>query len=158
LDALPKSSFILDEWKRVYSNEDTRTSAIPWFWEKFDPEGYSLWSADFKYNNENEVLFKTCNLIGGFIQRLDKLRKYGFGSLLIFGEEAPFEISCVFLFRGPEIPAEMLECEDSELYEWKKLDSKDPKHREYINDFWAWEGSFELKQGKKKVNQGKAFK
>lgn len=52
----------------------------------------------------------------------------------------------------------MLECEDSELYEWKKLDSKDPKHREYINDFWAWEGSFELKQGKKKVNQGKAFK
>jgi elongation factor 1-gamma len=34
LDDLPKSSFNLEEWKRQYSNLDTRTGAIPWFYEK----------------------------------------------------------------------------------------------------------------------------
>lgn len=35
LDDLPKSSFIMDEWKRKYSNEDTITGALPWFYEKY---------------------------------------------------------------------------------------------------------------------------
>lgn len=34
LDDLPKSAFNLEEWKRQYSNLDTRTGAIPWFYEK----------------------------------------------------------------------------------------------------------------------------
>lgn len=34
LDDLPKSSFVMDEWKRKYSNEDTLTGALPWFYEK----------------------------------------------------------------------------------------------------------------------------
>jgi elongation factor 1-gamma len=158
LDLLPKSTFVLDEWKRTYSNTDTRTEAIPWFWKNFDPQGYSIWTGDFKYNSENEILFKTCNLVGGFIQRLENLRKYGFGTLLIFGEQPPFEISVMFVFRGQDMPAEMIECGDSELYNWRKLDPNDPKHREYINDFWAWDGQFELKEGVKKFNQGKTFK
>jgi elongation factor 1-gamma len=40
LAALPKGSFSLDGFKRVYSNEDTATKAIPYFWEHFDPELY----------------------------------------------------------------------------------------------------------------------
>jgi elongation factor 1-gamma len=31
LDLLPPSSFVLDEWKRTYSNNDTKTVAIPWY-------------------------------------------------------------------------------------------------------------------------------
>lgn len=50
LDLLPKSTFVLDEWKRQYSNTDTRTEALPWLYENFDAEGYSLWKMDFKYN------------------------------------------------------------------------------------------------------------
>ncbi len=34
LDDLPKSDFKLDDWKRTYSNEDTRKTALPWFYEK----------------------------------------------------------------------------------------------------------------------------
>lgn len=52
----------------------------------------------------------------------------------------------------------MIECVDSEFYTWYKLDPNDPKHREYINDFWAWDGQFELKEGRKEFNQGKIFK
>jgi hypothetical protein len=43
---------VMDEWKRKYSNEDTLTGALPWFYENFDPEGYSVWRVDFKYNDE----------------------------------------------------------------------------------------------------------
>ena len=34
LDDLPKSPFNLEEWKRQYSNLDTRKEALPWFYEK----------------------------------------------------------------------------------------------------------------------------
>lgn len=34
LDDLPKSTFNLEEWKRVYSNQDTRKEALPWLYEK----------------------------------------------------------------------------------------------------------------------------
>lgn len=34
LDDLPKSAFNLEEWKRQYSNSDTRKEALPWFYEK----------------------------------------------------------------------------------------------------------------------------
>ena len=34
LDDLPKSNFNLEEWKRQYSNLDTRKEALPWFYEK----------------------------------------------------------------------------------------------------------------------------
>jgi len=34
LDDLPKSAFNLEEWKRQYSNLDTREGAIPWFYKK----------------------------------------------------------------------------------------------------------------------------
>ena len=34
LDDLPKSAFNLEEWKRQYSNLDTRKEALPWFYEK----------------------------------------------------------------------------------------------------------------------------
>jgi len=34
LDDLPKSAFNLEEWKRQYSNLETREEAIPWFYKK----------------------------------------------------------------------------------------------------------------------------
>ena len=65
LDLLPPSPFILDEWKRFYSNNETRPDAINWFWEKYDAEGYSMWRVDYKYNQELDLLFMSSNLIGG---------------------------------------------------------------------------------------------
>jgi elongation factor 1-gamma len=76
----------MDEWKRVYSNNDTRPTAINWFWEHFDSEGYSIWRVDYKYNDELTKVFMSSNLIGGFFNRLERARKYAFGSLVVLGE------------------------------------------------------------------------
>lgn len=54
---------IMDDWKRCYSNEDTKTVAIPQFWTMLDTEGYSLWEASYKYDSELTKVFMTCNLV-----------------------------------------------------------------------------------------------
>lgn len=59
------SAFVMDEFKRKYSNEDTLTVAIPHFWEHFDREGYSIWYSQYKYPEELTLTFKSCNLITG---------------------------------------------------------------------------------------------
>ena len=64
IELLPKATFVLDDWKRKYSNEDTRPVALPWFWENYKPEEYSLWAVDYKYNDELTQIFMTSNLIG----------------------------------------------------------------------------------------------
>uniref|UniRef100_A0A8D2P1R4 Eukaryotic translation elongation factor 1 gamma n=1 Tax=Zosterops lateralis melanops TaxID=1220523 RepID=A0A8D2P1R4_ZOSLA len=62
---LPKSPFVLDEFKRKYSNEDTLTVALPHFWEHFDREGWSLWYCQYRYPEELSQTFMSCNLITG---------------------------------------------------------------------------------------------
>lgn len=59
------SAFVMDEFKRKYSNEDTLKVALPHFWENFDREGYSIWYAVYKYPEELTLTFKSCNLITG---------------------------------------------------------------------------------------------
>jgi len=146
----------MDEWKRKYSNNDTKTVALPWFWENYDPAGYSLWRADYKHNAELVKLFMTCNSVNGWIQRLEKLHKYAFAAILIFGKEPePMSISCVWMFRGLDVPKEMVDCDDYELYTWKKLDHADAAHRKMIDEFFAWEGDFEARG---KPSEGKTFK
>lgn len=84
LDLLPPSKFNLDAWKRFYSNNDTRPTAINWFWENYDAEGFSMWKVDYKYNDELGLIFQSSNLIGGFFQRLDRARKYGTPSCALY--------------------------------------------------------------------------
>ena len=86
LDDLPKSDFNLEDWKRAYSNLDTRGAggSLEWFYEKcvlitliwvilltisfsrFDKEGFSIWRVDFKYPEELTQVFMSSNQIGGF--------------------------------------------------------------------------------------------
>ena len=64
LESLPRATFVLDDWKRKYSNEETREVALPWFWENANFEEYSLYKIDYKYNDELTLTFMTSNLIG----------------------------------------------------------------------------------------------
>lgn len=64
LESLGKPTLVLDDWKRKYSNEETREVALPWFWENFKSDEYSLWKIDYKYNDELTMTFMTSNLIG----------------------------------------------------------------------------------------------
>lgn len=62
---MPKGTFNMDNFKRVYSNEDTATKAIPHFWENFDAENNSIWKCEYKYPTELTLSFMSCNLISG---------------------------------------------------------------------------------------------
>merc|ERR1712243_542202 len=102
MDALPKGTFDLEEWKRFYSNNEEDDS-IKWFWEHFDHENYSIWKADYKYNSELTMVFMSCNLIGGMFQRLEKMKKHAFASSILFGENNNSSISGIWVWRGHEL-------------------------------------------------------
>uniref|UniRef100_A0A6N2LRC4 Uncharacterized protein n=1 Tax=Salix viminalis TaxID=40686 RepID=A0A6N2LRC4_SALVM len=136
LDLLAPSKMILDDWKRLYSNTKTnfREVAIKGFWEMYDPEGYSLWFCDYKYNDENTVSFVTLNKVGGFLQRMDLARKYAFGKMLVIGSGPPFKVKGLWLFRGQGRSQFVIdECYDMELYEWKKVDITDEEQKERVS-------------------------
>jgi elongation factor 1-gamma len=154
LDLLPPTNFNLEDWKRFYSNNETRPTAIDYFWKNFDRQGYSIWWINYRYNDELAKIFMTCNLVTGLFARMDHMRKYTFGSFLIFGEDDKNEISGALVFRGQEIPPEIKAVGDYESYEWTRMNLDDPKEVELFNDYLAWDGDLNGKV----VNQGKAFK
>ncbi|KAI9503060.1 hypothetical protein BX070DRAFT_259745 [Coemansia spiralis] len=154
LDLLPPPSMKLDDWKRVYSNEDTRAVALPWLWEHFDAEGYSFWKVEYKYNDELTRLFMTNNLIGGFFNRLEAARKYAFGTLLTLGKDNDNMIWGYFIVRGKVVPEEVTDAPDYESFKWTAADHTDPSFRTEIEDAFAWDGNTIPRE----VYDGKIFK
>lgn len=154
LDLLPPSKFSLEDWKREYSNTDTRSAAIPWLWANYDPEGYSIWLMEYKYPQDLNKTYMVANMVGGWLQRADPLRKYGFGSVVITGAEPNFEIFGVWIFRGTEIPFEMVDTPDFESYKFEKANLADAATKALIEDYLAWDGNLNGRT----LCQGKAFK
>jgi elongation factor 1-gamma len=154
--ALPKGTLNMDEWKKTYSNNDTLTVALPYFWENFDKENFSIWFCEYKYPEDLKLTFMSCNLISGMFQRLDRMRKHAFGSMVLFGENNNSTISGVWFWRGQGLAFELSEDLqiDYESYDWKKLDANSEETKKLIKEYFTWEGDF----GGKKFNQGKIFK
>lgn len=155
-DAMPKGTFVMDDFKRSYSNEDESVS-IPYFWSKFDPQNYSIWFGEYKYNNELSKVFMSCNLITGMFQRLDKMRKQAFASVCLFGEDNNSTISGVWVWRGQDL-AFTLSPDwqiDYDCYAWKKLDASSEETKKLVQQYFSWTGTD--KEGRK-FNQGKIFK
>ncbi|VDK71831.1 unnamed protein product [Litomosoides sigmodontis] len=154
--AMPKGSFVMDSFKRVYSNEDTATKALPYFWENFDSENYSIWFAEYKYPEDLTLTFMSCNLISGMFQRLEKLKKNAFASVCLFGTDNNSTISGIWIWRGHELAFKLSPDwqVDYESYNWKKLDPADKKTRKIVNEYLMWEGDFDGRT----FNQGKIFK
>lgn len=123
----------MDDFKRYYSNEDEQKS-IPYFWQKFDPKHYSIWYAEYKYPEELRKVFMSCNLITGKVlpdvgdesalglvllttkksfffpgmyQRLDKMRKNAFASMILFGTDNDSTISGIWVWRGQNLAFEV---------------------------------------------------
>jgi len=94
--------------------------------------------------------------MGGFIQRLESLRKYGFGSLLLFGTDGNLEISGVWLVRGTELPEEITGCPDAPSYNFTKLNHASEADRKKFDDYLTWEGEFG--GNPLPFSQGKIFK
>ncbi|KAJ1522962.1 hypothetical protein ONE63_002099 [Megalurothrips usitatus] len=155
-DLLPKGTFNMDDFKRFYSNEE-ESKSVKYFWEKFDPENYSIWYAEYKYPQELAKVFMSCNLITGMYQRLDKMRKQAFASVCLFGEDNNSTISGIWVWRGKEL-AFTLSPDwqiDYESYEWKKLDPASPETKKLVEQYLSWVGT---DKGGRKFNQGKIFK
>jgi len=156
LDSLPKSSFNLEDWKRAYSNLDTRGAegSIEWFYKNFDKEGFSVWRVDYKYNSELTQTFMSSNLIGGFFNRLEASRKYLFGSMGVLGANNDSVISGTLILRGQEAKPVVDVAPDWESYEFKKLDLDSEEDKKFFEAALAWDLELE---GKKWVD-GKNFK
>jgi len=155
-DALPKGTFNLDDFKRCYSNEDEAKS-IPYFWEKFDPENYSIWLGEYKYNDELQKVFMSCNLITGMYQRLDKMRKNAFASMCLFGTDNDSSISGIWVWRGQDLAFELSSDwqVDYESYQWTKLDVSNEDTKKLIYRYLSWTGT---DKQNRPFNQGKIFK
>ncbi|CED83369.1 Translation elongation factor EF-1 gamma [Phaffia rhodozyma] len=154
LDALPKSTFNLEEWKRVYSNEDTRTGAIPWFYNNVDKEGFSVWKIDFKYNTELTQTFMSSNQIGGLFARFEGSRKYLFGSVGVLGKANDSIITGTLILRGQDVVPVVSVAPDWESYEFTRLDLENEADKTFFEGALAWD----LKIGDKEWVDGKNFK
>merc|ERR1712227_825456 len=152
----PKGNFDMDDFKRFSSNNDEDKS-IPYFWEKFDKENYTIWRCDYKYNDELTMVFMSCNLMGGMFQRLEKLRKNAFSSVCLFGENNNSTISGIWVWKGHDLVFELSDDWkiDYSSYEWKKLDADSQETKDMVNQYFCWTG--EDKEGRK-FNQGKIYK
>ena len=180
LEALPKASLPLDEWKRKYSNEDTPV-ALKWFWENYNPEEYSLWKCDYKYNDELTMTFMTSNLIGsfpsplpsaqinkypliitiktgGFFTRLEASRKYIFGCASVYGKTNDSVVQGAFVIRGQEAEPAFDVAPDYDSYEFTKLDAKKEENKEFVENMWSWERGIEVEGKEYEWADGKVFK
>jgi len=158
LAGLPPSPFVLDAFKRSYSNEDTLV-AIDHFWKNFDAQGYSIWKCSYKFPEELRLVFMTCNLVSGFYQRIEKLRKYAFASMCVFGKDNDNQISGLWVWKGHDLVFSLSEdwSVDYPSYNWEKLDPATDATKLAVKEYFLWEGEF-ADLGGKKFNQGKIFK
>jgi glutathione S-transferase len=139
LEALPRATFVLDDWKRKYSNEETREVALPWFWENCKFDEFSIWRFDYLYNDELTMTFMSNNQIGGFFARLEGSRKYIFGAGAVFGQTNDSVIQGAFVVRGQDATPAFEVAPDMSSYKFTKLDPTKEEDREFVNDMWAWD-------------------
>ncbi|KND93851.1 Elongation factor 1-gamma 1 [Tolypocladium ophioglossoides CBS 100239] len=157
-EALPKSSFALDEWKRYYSNKET-PEALKWFWENVPlEEDYSIWRCDYKYNDELTLTFMSNNLIGGFNTRLEGSRKYIFGCASVYGVSNDSVIQGAFVIRGQDFEPVFDVAPDYESYQFIKLDPKKAEDREFVEAQWSWEKPVTVNGKEYPHADGKVFK
>jgi len=134
----PKSSFIFDEFKRVYSNEDIKTKALPYFWENLDKDNYSIWMCEYKYPEDLGMTFQIENLIEGMYQRLDKLNKNCFANMCVFGKSRDAQIQGLWVWRGKDLvfPISDNWQVDYESYDWHCLDLEAESTKKRVEEFF----------------------
>merc|ERR1712142_995057 len=121
-----KFTMDMDAWKRFYSNNDEDKS-VEHFWTLITPEvkaNYSLWKGTYQYSHELTMPFMAANLIGGMFQRIEKLRKHAFSSVVVGGTTNDMNITGLWFWRGNSLafkrsPDWQI---DYEVYDWEKLD------------------------------------
>ncbi|KAF5376646.1 hypothetical protein D9615_007879 [Tricholomella constricta] len=156
LDDLPKSTFNLEEWKRTYSNNETRGpgGSLEWLYKNLDREGFSVWRFDFKWNEELAMTFMSANQVTGFFNRMEASRKYVFGSAGVLGENNNNLITGAIILRGQDYKPVMEVAPDWESYAFTKLDLDKEEDKKYFEGVLAWD----LELDGKKWSDGRLLK
>jgi len=159
MDKESPSKFVMDAWKKTYSNASSYEEAMERFWDMFEPEGWSLWKQDYNYNEDNKRIFMTANAVGGFQQRTDEIRKWAFGVMDVLGtEETSLEISGVWLLRGDTVEHMINANDDANWYNWEKIAGKDlapsDEVKAQVSAYWCSEEELEGKP----IQDSKVFK
>ncbi|OMJ66652.1 hypothetical protein SteCoe_36437 [Stentor coeruleus] len=138
LDLLPPTTFELDEWKKLITNTKDRKSVMPTFWEKLDKAGWSAWFIHYeKAEGEGEKMVPFENLLDGFVQRMESIRRYSFGTMGIYGDVPSLEIKGCLLMRGQDILQGLLDHPQFEYCKRAKADWENDCDRKRLEDFWA---------------------
>ena len=139
LEALPPTSMDLNAFKFWFINHANREEAFEEFVkERLDREGWSFWDMRYtKYKGEGEFLYKTNNLMDGFVQRAEHFGRYSYGVHMIIGEEPNLDIKGLWMWRGQKIPQHMIDHPQFEYYVTKKLDIDNPEDQAYIKEMWC---------------------
>merc|ERR1712121_7539 len=140
-----KGNMDLDAFKRCYSNtKDIAGEAVPYFWEHFDKEAYSIWVGDYTESLKGKMGFQVGNLVGGFFQRLEKLNKNAFARVLVT-EGAPKEwgITGLWFWRTQDLAFKLSENWqiDYESYAWRKLDPNSDECKELVRIYFLGEAA-----------------
>jgi elongation factor 1-gamma len=142
----PISAFNLEVWKRKFMNSEAK-EAIEYFWGHLDKKINTVWIGEYKYAKELKETFKTRNLMGGYVQRMQPYSKVLFGILLLCGTEESHTIKIMWLFEREEdmndLPKFARESDDFELYNWTKMDFEKEEDRKKIDKYLACEGKYD---------------
>merc|ERR1712240_397450 len=157
---VPKFTMDMDAWKRFYSNNDEDKS-VEHFWTLITPEvmaNYSLWKGTYQYSHELTMPFMAANLIGGMFQRIEKLRKHAFSSVVVGGKTNDMNITGLWFWRGNSLAFERSPDWqiDYEVYNWEKLDWDAPETKAMVAKYWMWDEKAEFDG--KAFNQAKIYK
>lgn len=82
----------------------SRAEFEKWLWENFDSNGYSLWYGEYNFTDEFKMDFLAANLCGGFLQRIEGLRKFAMATFCTYPLGNGYHgIKCVFILRGKKL-------------------------------------------------------
>lgn len=152
---LPQIKYDWDAWKKLYTNEIEKQPdmVLKYFWDNFDKENFSIWRGSYKYNDEFKVKFKVSNLIRGFLQRLGKMNKNSFGSILILkktvteGDDVTthYRIDSIWFWKGQDLAFELSPDwqVDYDVYDWSKLNPDDEATKKLVREYFVCEGDFD---------------
>lgn len=73
--------------------------AIPWFWENFDADKYSVWYGTYNYNDDLAAMnFMNVNLIGGkWPRKADSFIRIGSLEKGLVADHSPWFLFLLFL-------------------------------------------------------------
>ncbi|GFE54423.1 elongation factor 1-gamma [Babesia ovis] len=145
--ASEESSFVVDVWKKTYSNckGDLEKEVMPWLWKNVDAENWSFYF--MKYNKlDDECTSDICtsNMLSGFLQRFEpEFRRISFGVINVMGSGNCFDIMGVWLIKGRELPPSVTEHPSFEFQTFRKLDIKNEADRRLITNYFCAEDSID---------------